>query len=207
MKIKICTKCKLFKPLEDFAKNNQQVSGYACHCKDCMNKYRKIHSIQIAKSKHNWYKKNFKRLQQRKKEYREINKEQISNYRKNYYQKNKKIEFKNANIYRQNQYNTNISYKLLHIARTRIRLALRKLDKSLSTIFLIGCEIDYLMYHLQEQFKPGMSWDNYGEWHVDHIRPCASFDLSKPSEQRKCFHYMNLQPLWAGENRKKGSKC
>jgi len=51
-----------------------------------------------------------------------------------------------------------------------------------------------------------MSWDNYGEWHVDHKRPCASFDLSKLKEQRVCFHYMNLQPLWAAENLSKGTK-
>lgn len=51
-----------------------------------------------------------------------------------------------------------------------------------------------------------MNWDNYGEWEIDHIKPCASYDLSKPKEQRKCFNYMNLQPLWAEENLRKGSK-
>ena len=53
-----------------------------------------------------------------------------------------------------------------------------------------------------------MSWDNYGlhGWHVDHIKPCASFDLSKPIEQRKCFNFNNLQPLWAIDNLRKGSK-
>ena len=61
--------------------------------------------------------------------------------------------------------------------------------------------------HLEAQFKPGMTWDNYGlkGWHVDHIRPCASFDLRDPEQQRRCFHYTNLQPLWAEENLKKGS--
>ena len=51
-----------------------------------------------------------------------------------------------------------------------------------------------------------MSWDNYGDWHIDHIRPCCSFDLSKIEEQEKCFHYSNLQPLWAEENMTKGGK-
>lgn len=73
-------------------------------------------------------------------------------------------------------------------------------------MFLIGCEIDYLLYHIQEQFNPGMTWDNYGDWHIDHIKPCANFDLSKPEEQRKCFNYTNLQPLWAEENLIKGKK-
>ena len=72
-------------------------------------------------------------------------------------------------------------------------------------MFLIGCEIDYLMFHIQEQFTKGMNWDNYGlhGWHIDHKIPCAKFDLSKESEQLKCFNYTNLQPLWAIDNLKK----
>jgi hypothetical protein len=78
--------------------------------------------------------------------------------------------------------------------------------KSLSTINLIGCSIEHLRRHLAFQFQPGMSWSNYGKWHIDHIRPCAKFDLSKESEQKKCFHYTNLQPLWAKDNLIKGDR-
>jgi hypothetical protein len=61
------------------------------------------------------------------------------------------------------------------------------------------------MLHLQLQFRDGMSWNNYGRvWHVDHIKPCASFNLLDESEQLKCFHYSNLQPLFAHENLVKG---
>ena len=52
----------------------------------------------------------------------------------------------------------------------------------------------------------GMSWDNMGKWHLDHIKPCKTFDLSKQEEQLKCFNYKNIQPLWATDNLKKGSK-
>lgn len=62
-----------------------------------------------------------------------------------------------------------------------------------------------LKKHLEIKFTKGMSWENYGKWHVDHIKPCAKFDLTKESEQRKCFHYTNLQPLWAIDNFKKGA--
>ena len=71
---------------------------------------------------------------------------------------------------------------------------------------LTGCTIPYLRGYLEGKFKEGMTWENYGSWHVDHIKPCASFDLTKKEEQEKCFHYTNLQPLWALENIKKGKK-
>lgn len=65
---------------------------------------------------------------------------------------------------------------------------------------------DFFMQYLTKKFKKGMTLENYGQWHVDHIIPCASFDLTKKSEQKKCFHYTNLQPLWAIENLMKGDK-
>ena len=86
-----------------------------------------------------------------------------------------------------------------------LRSSARKVQ---STIELIGCTIEELRSHLESQFVNGMSWDNYGRtgWHIDHIRPCASFDLSDPVQQRQCFHYSNLQPLWAADNIRKGSR-
>jgi hypothetical protein len=83
-----------------------------------------------------------------------------------------------------------------------IRAALGK--KSASTMELVGCEIEELMAHLERQFLPGMTWSNYGKkkdcWSIDHIRPCASYDLRNPKEQRACFHFSNLQPLWHSLN-------
>jgi len=72
------------------------------------------------------------------------------------------------------------------------------------TTELLGCSIEHLRLWLTFYFQPGMSWSNYGEWHIDHIKPCAKFDLTDPEQQRQCFHYINLQPLWAGENFRKG---
>ena len=90
--------------------------------------------------------------------------------------------------------------------RTRIYLAVKRGQRAGSLPELLGCSIPGLRLHIAHQFKPGMSWDNYGEWHVDHIRPCAKFDLSKPEEQRACFHYTNLQPLWKTDNLVKHDK-
>lgn len=71
---------------------------------------------------------------------------------------------------------------------------------------LISCSIEQLREHLEKQFTAGMNWQNYGLWVIDHIRPCASFDLGKSSEQYKCFHYINLQSLWEKENINKGDR-
>jgi hypothetical protein len=80
-------------------------------------------------------------------------------------------------------------------------------SKSASALGLVGCSIPDLIRHIEAQWTPGMSWDNYSfrGWHIDHIRPCASFDFSNPSEQKKCFHFTNLQPLWATDNHKKSA--
>jgi hypothetical protein len=97
--------------------------------------------------------------------------------------------------------------KLAHSIRVRVRLALRGVARSSHTAELLGCSASDLQSWLTAQFKPGMSWGNYGPvWHVDHKRPCASFDLSKPEQQKACFHYTNLQPLFAEENLRKGAR-
>jgi len=105
-------------------------------------------------------------------------------------------------IHERERYQEDYNFKLRKRLRSRVRLALKKNLKSDSMLNLLGCSISTLRKHLEKQFRPGMTWDNhtFRGWHIDHIKPCASFDLSKPEEQRKCFHYTNLQPLWASEN-------
>lgn len=95
------------------------------------------------------------------------------------------------------RYASDPKYRIQDALASRVRSALTKGYKSASTMKLVGCDINFLKGYLEAQFEPNMSWDNYGEWHIDHILPCASFDLTLPEEQQKCFHYTNLQPLWA----------
>ena len=71
---------------------------------------------------------------------------------------------------------------------------------------ILGCTIKEAREHFERKFQPGMSWCNHGEWHIDHIRPLASFDLTQAEERRKAGHYTNLQPLWAHDNLSKGAK-
>ena len=100
------------------------------------------------------------------------------------------------------------TFKIEMNLRRRIRSAIKDGygERAFKTIELIGCSWLEVREHLESQFTEGMTWDNYGKWHQDHIRPCASFDLRDPIQQQECFHYTNLQPLWAFDNMSKGSK-
>ena len=133
-------------------------------------------------------------------------KQEIKNNHKNYLRIHQEQIRKRDRDYRKQKRNTNINFKLKCYLRTRLSIALKKNIKSESTMKLLGCHIDLLRLHLQSKFKPGMSFSNYGKWHIDHIIPCARFDLSKVSEQKICFNWKNLQPLWAEENLKKQDK-
>jgi len=97
-------------------------------------------------------------------------------------------------------------FRLLTNMRRRIALALRRTKKQDTTLSLCGCSLSALKSHLAKQFSNGMTWENYGQWHVDHIRPCCSFDLTDANQQKECFHFSNLQPLWAGDNMTKHTK-
>ena len=87
-----------------------------------------------------------------------------------------------------------------------IALNRRNVKKGCSTMELTGCELPFLKGYIEAKFVEGMTWENHGSWHLDHIKPCCSFDLKNEEEQKKCFHYTNLQPLWAVENLSKGGK-
>lgn len=106
-------------------------------------------------------------------------------------------------VYKTERRATDPEFKLLDNLRNRMRAALKNNYKTSSTCDLTGCSMRALRLHLESLFKPGMTWGNYGEWHVDHKKPCVSFDMSSPQQQRECFHFSNLQPLWAEENCKK----
>jgi hypothetical protein len=91
--------------------------------------------------------------------------------------------------------------------RIRVLRACTKGIKSAGTMELTGCSIEQLKIHIQSQFHRGMHWNNYGTcWHIDHKIPCSAFDLFDPAQQRKCFHFTNLQPLWKVENLAKGDR-
>ncbi len=89
---------------------------------------------------------------------------------------------------------------------SEIRFRKRKTIKHTSALNLVGCSREFLAKWIESKFKPGMSWQNRSAWHIDHILPVASFDMMDLEEQKKCFHYTNLQPLWRSENCAKGDR-
>jgi len=89
--------------------------------------------------------------------------------------------------------------------RWRVRDALNGQEKHRKTMEYVGCDAEALREYLESKFLDGMTWENKHEFHIDHIRPCASFDLDNEVERHKCFHYTNLQPLWAADNLSKGA--
>lgn len=153
--------------------------------------YYKINRTKIIKSSSLWAKRNKLRRNLRRRIYHKLHIEQLNQKANTFY----KIKRK-----------TNLNYRLAWYLRARVNSALKGNPKVATTMNLIGCTIEQFKQHLEAQFQPGMSWNNYGKWHIDHIRPCASFDLSIPEEQRKCFNFINLQPLWAKDNLSKGTK-
>jgi len=168
--------------------------------KYCSKKCSKI----AAKQKEKIYKEIHKeKIRKEQKIYRIKNKEKLKKQMRKYYYINKrKINIK-TNQWAINKRKNDINFKLTCYLRRRIWVALKGICKSSTTVNLIGCSINELKLYLEKKFKLGMSWSNYGKWHIDHIRPCISFNLSKSSEQKKCFNYTNLQPLWALDNLRK----
>ena len=139
--------------------------------------------------------------------YRKENKEEINRKIREWYYKNRKKVKERIKMYNKVYRNT-LHFKIKDNMRRRIRTALKKDNgkKTKGTMKLVGCTAEQLKQHIEKQFKPGMSWEQRDSFHIDHIIPCASFDLTKLSEQKKCFHYTNLQPLYPIENIKKGAK-
>jgi hypothetical protein len=159
------------------------------------------------KSQKKYAMKNRKKILAYQAKYRAENKEEINRKIREWYYKNTKKVKERIKIYNKVYRNT-LHYKIKDGMRKRIMRALKKDGgkKSKRTMKLVGCTVGQLKQYIEKKFKPGMSWEQRNSFHIDHIIPCASFDLTKLSEQKKCFHYTNLQPLYPIENIKKGAK-
>lgn len=218
--MKNCKKCEQLLPYDEFEyRKRYRVDGTpACNvCRSCY--YKKRNEWLCG-----YRKENKEKIWQNTKKWRLKNKEKSLGYLRDWQQRNRDKTRKIATNYYYENYDAVRSRRraakyhlrrsenaiLADALRARIRDALKNQGtiKSEKTLCLIGCSIDFLSRYIESKFAAGMSWNNHGMrgWHIDHIIPCNSFDLSDLNEQKKCFHYSNMQPLWAKDNLSKADK-
>ena len=186
-------------------------------CKRCSNKHWKScnkdkmreYNLNSKEYKKRWYIKNKERIKKKK----ENNKQHLKVYNKHWQEQNKdkvhQYRIKNKEKYRKRRkerYQDDVQYKIKKNLRTRLNIALKNNHKSGSAVKDLGCSIEDFKCYLESKFDAPMSWDNYGQWHIDHVQPLASFDLTDREQLKKACHYSNLQPLWAKDNLQKSNK-
>ena len=175
-------------------------------------------SKSINKNKDYWkeyYKANKEKTLVRCALYYDQNKPQIQSKRKQRYLNNRDNILRSMKDYRdenrdkrlardRTRYRSDSNFKLACALRSRIRLSLtrKNVTKDEATMELIGCSIEQARAHIESLWQEGMTWSNHTleGWHIDHIKPINTFDLSDAEQQKICFHYTNLRPLWARDN-------
>jgi len=208
--MKKCSKCQLTKTINNFGKDISKKGGLNIYCKSCIKEKttewakNNPEKVKIAKRKYN--KTDAGRVSKNKWKNNNPDKVKASKRRtdKTYREKNRATIRERDKRYQNKRFKTDIDYKLRSNLRSRLCQAIRNNQKSGSAVKDLGCSIKYLKQHLEAHFKKGMTWKNYGEWHIDHIKPLAAFDLTDRKQFLEACHYTNLQPLWAEENLKKG---
>lgn len=190
---------RLAKMREYYKKNAERICSY-------VKQWKKDNKEYVCQRDKEHYRKNAEKIKASARKYAQENKEAVSARQKSYKERNRaKL---NAKVLERKE--IDVAFSLTYSLRSRLvsavkRKSVKKLAKSLD---LIGCSPGFLIKHLEKQFLKGMTWKNHGMkgWHIDHIVPCSSFDLTTEDQQRQCFHFSNLRPLWARDNLKKGKK-
>jgi len=209
--VKTCCKCKVEKDVVEFSKDKNKKDGYQTQCKSCHKAWREANKDKINahnrayhqanKDKINaqqkaWYEANKDKRKAQQKAYNEANKDKKRSYDKAYREANKD----KINAYQKQRKKTDPLFKLKKNLRCRTYQAFknRGYSKNTKTQQMLGVDWEVAKKHIERQFKKGMNWNNYGEWHIDHIIPLASANTEE--RLKRLCHYTNLQPLWAEHN-------
>lgn len=199
MTVKICPSCLITKTSDQYYR--RRTNGLSSYCKDCTKEKSRLH-----------HQHNRAEINARKKDYYTENRDRISARNRNHYRENREavLEYwrknrKRTADYKRNRLKTDIEFRLAHNLRSRLSQAVRKDLYTSSAVKNLGCSLVQLKRYLESKFQPGMSWNNYGKWHIDHIIPLSTFDLENREQFLKACHYTNLQPLWARDNLTKGA--
>ncbi len=212
---KKCNCCQEVKAVDEFYVRNNV-------CKVCQNKrareWRERNKEYLKEYDKQRYQNNAEAIKERINNYRKQNPEKVLDRQRAYRERNRKILAEKSREYaKQNpdvakqyyheRYKIDVNYRMARLLRSRINKVINRNSRTSPSLELLGCTIEEVKQHIEGQFQKGMTWDDwsYDGWHLDHIRPCASFDLTDPEQQKDCFHYTNLQPLWAEDNISKGA--
>lgn len=204
--MKKCTKCFQEKEYLNFYKNTISKDGYNNICISCRTEYNKLNKLstqlyyqenkkKFQNNSKNHYLKNPEKIKQKSKEWSKNNPKRKSEIQKKWNDQNK-FYFKE---WRKNKWDKDLNYKIRILLGNRLNEVVKKNQtyKNNSILEILGCSLDYLKEYISGNFLPEMSWKNHGKiWEIDHIKPCASFDLTDIEQQKECFHYTNLQPLF-----------
>ncbi len=166
--------------------------------------YRQEQREAIAERKRLARAKKLEMIRSYDREYNTKNKERRAEYHREYNSRESSKQ-RRAQLRRKN-WESNPQYRLGLLLRNRLWYALKGKKGNASTIALLGCSIAEAVRHIESQFQNGMSWANHGEWHIDHIRPLAAFDLENAEQLAEACHYTNLRPLWKVDNLRKGAR-
>lgn len=209
MNIRTCTKCNIEKEFTEYRKDKKGKYGISSRCRSCRNKvdtaYYQQHREE-RKIQDKIYRDKTKEARSKyQKQYRIENKESLRIYFRQYTLDNKEKINEGALRRHTTRYYNDIQFRLAIVLRKRLYMALVDETKKGSAVDDLGCSVKELKQYLESKFQPDMTWENWGiyGWHIDHIRPMASFDLTKREELLQACHYTNLQPLWVKDHKQK----
>lgn len=210
--LKVCRTCNEEKLAGEFTKSIKGADGYSVHCKVCAKVIsQELHNTAESRKQHE---KDNERCCTSCKVWKPFSEFFHDAKGKHGLMSRCKVCVNAYNKqWDKNKRETDAGFRMLSNLRRRMVIEVQKIkargndaSKCDCSLNLLGEDIKTIKAHMEERFQEGMTWDNYGKWHVDHIRPCASFDLTIEENQRRCFHYTNLQPLWAIDNMRKAAK-
>lgn len=223
--MKACLICREFKPHTEFHRQSSRRDGYCDWCKLCKSQikkkeyegnraailvksaeYRKAFPEKVAAAKASAYRNNREHYRARSREKYLENREAILKYSAEYRAANRERKSATDRAYVRRRMKEDPAFKMSYAIRCRIGYAFRSMSvpKTGKTKEMLGCDWGFLKAHIEGQFLPGMSWENRGDWHIDHIIPLAS--ATTVEEMEALCHYSNLQPLWAADNIRKGAR-
>ena len=206
---KTCSTCVKELPMDAFVRNKGKKDGRANVCRDCNKEYQakwRKDNPDRAEYEKKYYEERKDLYKGRKKEWRKNNPARETEARQKYCEKNRDKVNKYSNEWKANKRLTDPTVKIRENVSRRIRHELAS-GKTKSTCAYLGCSIDYLKIYLEARFSSWMNWDNYGKtWHIDHIIPCKSWDLTKEYDNYCCWNFRNLQPLHKISNISKKDK-